>query len=269
MEIKHIIILGLILITSGCIEGLENTNTEDEQLPNKGLEIDEFMITDDNLRPGQNAVIRASFSNYHREIDINEVKIFNEGVHLEINKQSCTPSIENLEGARDGVIPSMECRWTVVAPDESALEGFRERNEPVKLRVSYNASVSNQRPLTVDFQDITDIENTETVSRSFSNDEISTTMTTESPVVQGSGNSIEIDVSGTGPGRVEGGYSFEYTPEELFDDCPDEGHPITGSDWREVCNLSSDSTGVLNLYFSTHYKYIKEPNLDITLVNRR
>lgn len=268
METKHLVILTVIILTSGCIEGL-NTSEDEEGLPNRGLEIQEFSISDSDLRPEQQAAITARFTNYHRDISVEEVKIFNEGVHLDVEKQGCTPSIDNLEGAREGVFPELECRWTVTAPDESALEGFRERSEPVKLRVAYEASVSNQRPLEVDFQDITEIENTNTVSRSFSNGEVSVELVTESPITQGSGNSIEMHVSGAGNGRIDGSYRFEYTPEEVFDDCPENGNPISGSEWREVCTLSSESTGVQNLFFSTHYKYVKEPNLDITLVNRR
>lgn len=267
METKYILILGLILATSGCVEELANSTNE--EVPNKGLELESFTITDNQLRPDQNAAIIASFTNYHREIEMNEVEIFNEGVHLDISKQGCTPSIENLEGAREGIFPEMECRWTVEAPGEEALSGFRERTEPVKMRVSYNATATNQEPLEVEFRDIAEIEHTSPVSQSFSNGEVDVNMITESPVVKNSGNSIELQVSGTGPGRIEGDYSFEYTPDGVFGNCPEKDRPVVGSEWNTVCTLSADSTGVQNLFFSTHYKYIKEPNLDITLVNRR
>ena len=265
METRLALILLLVIITSGCVDNVGNGQ---EQIPNRGLIIQDFSITDNTLRPEQNAIIRANFKNYHRYIEINEVSIFNEGPRLDVQKRGCTPNEEELEGARQGLYPEIECAWEVVAPKESEIGGFRERVEPVKLRLSYNASLVNQRPLRVGFQDVADIENTTVVSRSFSNDEISATMTTESPVAFTSGNSLELNVQNTGNGRIDGSYRFEYTPSDVFENCPSQENPIVGSEWNRVCDLSSDSTGTRNLFFTTYYKYIKEPNLDITIVNR-
>lgn len=248
------------------MENLDN-NEETEKMPNRGLEIQEFSITDNTLRPEQNAIITASLKNYHRDIDLDKLEIFNEGPHLEVDKQGCTPSEEELEGARTNIYPNIRCNWKITAPPGNEIEGFQQRTEPVKLRVSYEASVENRDALKVDFQDIEDIEHTRTVSRSFDNGEIQGSMTTESPVAFSSGNSIELTANNIGEGRIDGGYRFDYTP-DVFENCPDQGNPISGSNWREVCDLSSESTGVRNLYFTVHYKYIKEPNLDITIVNR-
>lgn len=267
MENKLVLMMLLfVVISSGCVDNVGNG--EEEQMPNRGLEIQDFSITDNTLRPQQNAVIRASFKNYHRYIEINDISIFNEGPHLDVQSRGCTPDEENLEGARQGLYPEMECVWEVKAPRGSEIDGFRERTEPVKLRLSYNASLANQRPLEVSFQDIADIRNTTVVSRSFSNDELSASMTTESPVAFTSGNSIEFNVQNTGDGRVEGAYRFEYAPSSVFENCPSQEKPIVGSEWNRVCDLSSESTGTRNLFFTTYYKYIKEPNLDITIVNR-
>lgn len=266
METRIALILLLIMLSSGCMENLGNG--EGEQMPNRGLVIQEFSITDDTLRPQQNAIIRSSFKNYHSYIRINNVSIFNEGPHLDVQKRGCTPSEDELEGAREGLYPEMECVWEVTAPEEGDIDGFRERTEPVKLRLSYNASLTNQRPLAVSFQDIADIENTTVRSRSFSNEELSASMTTESPVAYTSGNSVELNVQNVGNGRVEGAYRFEYTPRGVFENCPSQEKPIVGSEWNRVCDLSSESTGTRNLFFTTYYKYIKEPNLDITIVNR-
>jgi len=270
VETKTILFIGIILITSGCMENLDLDSSDESnsnQMPNRGLEIQEFTITDDTLRPEQNAMITASLKNYHREISIYEVEIFNEGPHLTVNKQGCTPSENNLEGARENIYPEMECSWEVEAPQESEIDGFRERTEPVKLRVSYEAPVENQEGLKVSFQEIEDIENTQTVSRSFDNGEVEASMTTESPVAASSGNTVELSASNSGDGRVDGGYEFSYSP-DVFENCPESDEPIGNNEWSSVCDLSSESTGTRNLFFTVDYKYIKEPNLDITLVNR-
>ncbi|MFP4038375.1 MAG: hypothetical protein ACLFTA_01170 [Candidatus Nanohaloarchaea archaeon] len=262
MEGKLLLILLVILITSGCIDGGE------KESPDKGLEIKEFSVTDNQLRPEQNAIITARFKNYHNFIEVNEISIFNEGPHLNVTKRGCTPDVDELEGAREDIYPEMECNWKVQAPPEEDLQGFRQRTEPLKLKASYNASLSSQKPLKVDFKDLEDIENTTTVSKSFSNNELKASMVTESPVAHSSGNSIELSVENAGVGRVEGPYRFEYTPENVFENCPKMERPVSGSSWRNICDLSSGSTGVRNLFFTTYYKYIKEPNLDITVVNR-
>ena len=267
METKHIIILTLILLTSGCVDQIGEPGQS--QAGQKGLEIEEFSITDDRLRPEQNAVITARFKNYHRDIEVHTVEIFNEGSNLDVSKNGCTPSIGELESARKNVYPEMQCTWTVKAPGQETLEGFRERSEPVKLRASYSGSLENKESLKAEFRSITDIEKTSRISRVFSNGEIEARMTTETPIAKNSGNSIELQVRNDGPGRIEGPYSFEYTPSSVFEGCDSEASPSIGSEWSTVCTLSSGSEGVRNLFFSTDYKYIKEPNLDITLVNRR
>lgn len=266
METKHILIISLIILTSGCTEISQDTGT---QVDTKGLEIESFTVSDDRLRPEQQAIIHADFKNYHSDIEVHEVEIFNEGANLDVSKNGCTPSISDLEGAREGVHPEMQCTWTVEAPEEDALEGFSERSEPVKLRVSYTGSLENRESLGVEFRDVTDIERTSTASRGFSNGEISAEMITETPIVQSTGNSIELKVENVGPGRVDGSYSFDFTPEEVFEGCDSDGEPQIDSEWSSVCTLSSESRGVQNLFFTTDYKYVKEPNLDITVVNRR
>ena len=270
METKTMLFIGILLITSGCMENLDLNNSDNsnsEQMPNRGLEIQEFTITDNTLRPEQNAMITASLKNHHEEISLEEVEIFNEGPHLTVEKRGCTPSESDLEGAQQNIYPKMECNWEVEAPSESEIDGFRERTEPVKLRVSYEASVENREALKVSFQDIEDIENTQTVSRSFENGEVEASMTTESPVAASSGNSVELSASNSGDGRIDGVYEFSYTP-DVFENCPESDEPIGNNDWSTVCDLSSESTGTRNLFFTVDYKYIKEPNLDITLVNR-
>lgn len=245
----------------------EGENQVDE-MPNRGLELQEFTVTDNRLRPEQSARITARMKNYHREIDLREVEIFNSGPYLEVEERDCSPSISELEGARQGIYPEIRCNWDVNAASSSDLGGFRERTEPVKLRISYNASVENQKALKADFRDIENIDETERISRSFDNGEVEGSMTTESPIAASSGNSIELSTRNVGEGRIDGSYRFSYTPQSFGENCPPSGNPIATSDWESICTLTSDSTGVRNLFFTIDYKYIKEPNLDITIVNR-
>jgi len=259
-----IIIILAIVISSGCIE-----NGSDEELPNRGLEIEEFTITDSELRPNQNAVIRATLRNYHEWIDIQTADIVNEGDNLNVDKQGCTPDPEDLDGAQHGSVPTMQCTWTVEAPSEEDMtSGFESRSEPVQLRLAYNASITNMDAMQIDFQDNADIDYTETISKSFSNNEISVHMTTDSPVASESGSSMEFEIMGEGPGRISEGYWLEYEPPELFEDCDTEREPISGSEARFVCTIQSDTTGVENVFPTIYYKYVKEPNLDITVVRR-
>ncbi len=258
-----VLIVVAILLLSGCID------EQEDELPNRGLEIEEFSVTDSELRPGQNAVIRGTFRNYHEWIDVETVEIVNQGDNLDVSKQGCTPEPEDLSGAQQGSIPTMQCTWTVNAPSESELSGgFESRSEPVQLRLGYNASITNMDALQVDFQDVSDIESTESVSSSFSNNEVSVQMNTDSPVASDSGSSMEFEISGEGPGRISEGYWLEYEPSDVFENCDTEREPISGSDAAFVCTIESDSTGVENIFSSIYYKYVKEPTLDITVVNR-
>ncbi len=262
MSKLFIVVLIGILLLSGCID------ESDDELPNRGLEIEEFTITDSELRPDQNAVIRGTFRNYHEWIDVETVEIVNQGDNLDVSKQGCTPDPDELEGARQGSVPTMQCTWTVNAPSEDELpSGFESRSEPVQLRLGYNASVTNSDALPVDFQDSSDIDATESVSRSFSNDEVSVSMDTDSPIASGSGGSIEFEINGEGPGRISEGYWMEYEPSDVFEDCDTERQPISGEEARFTCSIDSDTAGVENTFASIYYKYVKEPNLDITVVS--
>ena len=241
----------------------------DQELPNQGLVIDDFSVTDNQLRPEQQAVVRADFTNYHEEINVQNVTL-EPGTRLSLNRQGCSPEPEELEGARNGITPTMSCTWTVEAPEGGAGAYEGGVTESLQLRAEYEASMENQEPLRLDFRPATDIESTSIVSQSSSNGEVSLSLTADNPVAMNAGTGLEIVADNDGHGRLVDGFSFDFEPESLFDDC-ESGRTEEGlQDDRVnfVCTLSSGNEGVENVFVSTDYKYVKSPVLDITIVNR-
>ena len=268
MDKKLLLVFGLIIITSGCLDQAGLNGGEQEELPNRGLVIEDYSITDEQLRPEQQAVIRAEFRNYHREIDVQKVELTNYGTLLSVERQGCTPEIGELEEATERVQPRMECSWRVEAPGESELEGFEERREPVQMRVEYEASL-NSEPLNLDFRPVEDVTSTAVASTSSSNGEVSLDIAADSPATLSSGTALEVVANNDGPGRLPDGYSFDFEPRRLFEDCEDgrKEEGLQGDEVNFVCSLTPDSEGTTNVFVSTDYKYVKEPTLDITLVN--
>ena len=268
MDNRILLFLGIIAVTSGCIDELNLDN--DGELPNGGLELESFTVSDQELRPNQQAVIRAEFRNYHRNIDVESVELANVGTLLSTESQGCTPNIEDLEGAQEGIQPTMACTWVVEAPEEDDLEGFNEHREPVQMRVEYRASMENTNPLRVDFKPVEEVEATNVVSQSSSNGEISLRLASDNPATLQSGTDLEVIADNDGPGRLPEGFSFNFEPRRLFSDCED-GRSEEGLQDDEVnflCSVTADSEGTNNIFVSADYKYVKEPTLDITLVNR-
>ena len=268
MDKKILLIFGLVILTSGCLEQPGLNGGQQEELPNRGLVIDDYSITDNELRPNQQAVIRAQFTNYHREIDIDSVELANYGTLLSIDRQGCTPEIGELEDANERIQPRMECTWTVEAPGERELEGFQEKPEPVQMRVEYDASMESE-PLRIGFRPVEDVTSTSIASTSTSNGEVSLDIAADSPATLSSGTTLEVVANNNGPGRLPNGYSFNFEPGRLFDDCEDgkKEEGLQSDEVNFVCSLTTDSEGTTNVFVSTDYKYVKEPTLDITLVN--
>lgn len=269
METKILLLIGLIAITSGCLEGINNGNSNVEELPNKGLVIEDFTVTDQELRPEQQAVVRADFKNYHEEINVQNIEL-QPGTRLEVDSQGCNPNPSELEGAQNGIAPTMSCTWTVKAPERNAGSYPGPVTESLQLRAEYMASMENQEPMRLEFTSATEIESTSIVSQSSSNGEISLSLTADNPIAMNAGTGLEIVADNNGPGRLPEGFSFDFEPESLFDDCEsgrtEEG--LQGDRVNFVCTLSSSNQGVRNVFVSTDYKYIKSPVLDITIVNR-
>jgi hypothetical protein len=254
----------LILVTSGCING----GSTDDELPNRGLVMDDFSISDSELRTGQEANLIAKFTNYHTSIRNLEMSVVNTG-SLEVQDRSCSPGLSELENATRGYTPQIKCIWTVEAPDENVLEGFNSMNQPVQLIVSYKGSLKNKRSFNVQFKESDEIESTQTISKSFSNGEIGADILVDSPVNADSGTVLEINLGNEGDGEVGESYEIEYNPSNLFSsNCPVNPEPVEESSWSGTCLLKG-SPGSKSLFFTIHYKYTQTEQLGITIVNRQ
>ncbi|MFO7794144.1 MAG: hypothetical protein R6V35_04180 [Candidatus Nanohaloarchaea archaeon] len=270
METKILLLIGIIVITSGCLDQINNGNNNNQELPNRGLVIEDFTVTDQELRPEQQAVVRADFKNYHEEIDVQNIEL-QPGTRLDVSSEGCSPEPSELEGAGNGIAPTMSCTWTVEAPQEGDADVYQGGvSESLQLRAEYEASMENQEPMKLDFSPATDIESTSIVSQSSSNGEISLSLTADNPIAMNAGTGLEVVADNDGPGRLPEGFSFEFEPERLFDDCEsgrtEEG--LQNDRVNFVCTLSSSNQGVQNVFVSTDYKYIKSPVIDITIVDR-
>jgi hypothetical protein len=266
LETKLYIILGLLLVTSGCLNGGRDDQGE---LPNKGLVIDEFSVSDNELRTGQQANIQATLSNYHRNLENLEINIGNTNT-LDVSDGDCNPDPSDLRDASGSFAPKITCTWTVEAPGEDVMEGFPEKKESLLMRITYDATLSNRNSFNVEFKEGSEIESTQTVSKSFSNGEVSADVIVDQPVNADTGTPLEMNIRGTGNGRVKGNYEIGYEPSSVFkNECPEIGRPISGSKWEGVCNLQGSAGNTRSLFFTIHYKYTKAPNLDITIVNRQ
>ncbi len=259
----------------------ENPGDNSEDSSERSVEIEEFSVSDSDLTPGQTASVTLRVRNYNSEpVEMNEVSLYNTGFLTVQNadeswEERCSP--DELEAMKEEVAPQMECNWVIEAPSESELTGFESKSVTMKLNLDYNATLSNsQAPLKIDFRPLSDIENTGTVSHTYSNGEVEMQVETESPVAIEQGTFIEFVIEPKGEGRVASDYYMDYSPEALFNEpavenrCPRQIDPVLENRGEFSCMVkpSSGSSTVRNLIFSTSYKYVKSPNLDIEVVNQ-
>ncbi|MFB6209628.1 MAG: hypothetical protein ABEJ56_05855 [Candidatus Nanohaloarchaea archaeon] len=269
---EKLLILAIAVTASGCI----HSSVEDPasiKKPGTGsssasgdLKVETFRVSDSTLSPGQNGIITVNLKNYHKSpVSIKQISLYNTGV-LEVEKLGCSP--EQIKQATEGFRPGMECRWRVSMPSREQ-GAFESRTIPVKLNLVYTAELSNSgSPIKVHVKPLEEIDRVSEVRKSFSNGEVKMKVETESHVpVQGT-RTVEITASNVGPGRVDGGYTFDYTPSTLLSDCPAEPEPVVQQKVTFSCDLKGDSEATRNLVFSTSYKYVKAPTLDIEVVTK-
>jgi len=234
-----------------------------------GLQVETLDISDSTVNSGQTALITLELKNYHRqEIAIDDISLYNTGI-LETEKQGCNPPPSRLETARKDYIPEMRCRWTVQVP-EKEIENFNSKTVPVKLNLAYQSQLSNSdNPIKVHFQPLEDIEQKNEVRETYSNKEVSLQIETGSPI-QFEGSTVTITANNAGNGRVDSDYSFDYSPSTVFPDCPQQKEPLIEQEVQFACSIDpqTDSSLTRNLIVSTSYKYVKEPTLDVEVVNR-
>lgn len=274
-------------VASGCAgvsDVLPNENSDEsepEQLPGRGLEVNSFTISDETLSPGQTAEVTLEMQNYHREdLDLDEIQLVNTGL-LEPSEKQCSPDEEDLERATEDLNPIIECTWSVDAPNEEDIGGFSQRSASMTADIEYETAIENYQPLEVEFTDLESIESTDERTISFSNGEAEVEASVESPVAFGEEKTLSYNIRRAGDGRLEDTMEFEYSPVEVFDlngdesvsgddgECPAEDDIVLGSGLDFECGISLEGSGTetRNLYFTAYYKYVQSPSLSITIVN--
>lgn len=282
MDRKLVGLLLTVIVASGCALPQQQSNGDNQgnQGPDlaedRGLKIEAFRTTDETLRPSQPAVINLRLKNYHTaDINITDIRIYNEGL-LNVSNKRCNPSPENLDSASGGNYPEMKCQWDLEAPEEDAYGSFKSKPASMNLHLEYESSLTNQKPFKVEFKPLDEINTSSDLGKTFSNSEVSMSVSTENPVPMDSGRNIHISAHELGKGRLASGtnYTFRFTPDTIFgSDCQREDAPIVGKEVEFSCHIGGEDKdvqrGTRNLIFSTYYKYVKEPVLNIKLVNKQ
>lgn len=277
MEAKLIVLLALAVVISGCADNSDEVSDLGAS-SGKGLEIVNLGVADETLTPGQQTTLTLTLKNYHtQEIELEDVSVFNDGQMIlgddgtETNEDKiadCDP--EELQKAQQGIAPEMECTWTLKAPSKDDLGAFKSKPMPVNVKIAYDSSIINSEPLKLQFRSISDIDSTVPVTKTFSNGEVEVSMEVEKPASFG-GKIMYYTVRNSGPGTVEGGYTFDYNPESVFEDCIDNHQqktPVIDSTVEFSCQVQQDTESIRNLFTSVSYKYVKTPTVDIEVVSR-
>lgn len=265
METKLLIIMAGIIVASGCAhEEVDSPTPPGGSESSKGLVVSEFRVADQQMTPGQESVIRLRLKNYHTQsIEIQDISLYNTGF-LEVENNGCSP--ESIQPSRKNFAPEMECSWTVKAPEE--LDGFESKSVTLQLNLAYSSNLDNkQSPMKVQFKPLQQIEKRDQITHSFTNKEVKTTVSYEDPVPM-EGGMIEFEFESAGVGRITSDYSISYQPSQVLDDCQNQVESIVGQRAGFTCKImpDADSASQRNLVFSTSYKYVKSPSLDIEVV---
>lgn len=270
METTRIaILMALTIAVSGCADLNGGNTTEpgtETQAPGKGLEITELRVSDNTLRSGQQATILVTLKNYHTEdITITDKEFINTGL-LEVTDRSCSPN--TMKSAQQDIKPEMECTWDVKVPERVQLD-VEQKPQSMNFYLQYNSSLTIVDPLKLTFKPFEQINSTRQIKKTFSNGEVRGTMSVEDPSTL-NGRQVDFSVESIGDGRVTSPYRFEYFPKnpQVFENCPSQDEPVVGEKLEFSClaDVDRDQTTTRNIYFSTYYKYAKDPKLNINIV---
>jgi hypothetical protein len=259
--VNHKLVLLIIfgLIASGCASNSSSTS-------GKGLVVKDFSISDNTLMPDQEANIQVLIANYNKNpTEIETLEIFNEGA-LTVTDKSC--SSEDIKPAREGLVPEMECSWSIKAPSKDYVKGFESKPAPIKLKLAYNTSFDTKEPLKINYKELSDIENSGETSVTNGNGVIEINVKGQTPTDKSNPNPLEFKISNVGSGRLDKPYEISYDPSDLLSDCPNEEEPVLENTAKFTCTPDTGSTGVKNMFLTTSYKYIKTKNLNIKVVNQ-
>lgn len=256
MDAKLLTLLLIVLATTACAQDQSNTG--------EGFETEEFSVTDSELRPNQETIIEVTITNFNTgesRLDSDNIELFNTG-QLEIKNKNCNP--DEIGSAREELKPKIRCTWNVKAPGEDFIRGFESKPIPFNLMYEFDSSLESEKPLTVDVSSDPS-KSTETVSKQFSNNDIEISMETVNPVPVDGKRNLNIGVEEIGSGNLKSGFNFTYTPEELFENCPEESEPIDSGTSFD-CDLNANSEGSRKAFFSTSYKYERVLSKSIEVV---
>jgi hypothetical protein len=257
MDVKAVLTIFLILLTTACVD--------DSTTSGEGFVTETLSISDTELRPDQETIVELEVVNYNTgdsQLKSEDIEIFNSG-QLEVKEKSCTPS--EIGSAREGLSPKMRCTWNLKAPGEEFVKGFDSKPLSFNLRYNFSNSLESEEPLTVEVNS-DPAESTETVTKEFSNNDISVKLETVSPVPSDGSRSFDIEIEKTGSGNLKSDYSLDYSPENLFENCPTKSEPINGKT-NLACRIESDTEGSRKAFISTSYKYERILSKSIEVVN--
>jgi hypothetical protein len=256
---KILILLLVAMTASGCIHETKTSS-------GNGVKVEAFSATDKTLTPNQQTTVEMEVTNYNdapTELRAEDIELFNTG-QLEVIEKRCTPT--SIDSSQDGFSPTMRCVWTVQAPGEDFVQGFESKPLSFEASIGYASTLENSEAVKVEFQPLQEIQQSGEYSRTVGNGDIRMSLSGGTPVAVESTSTMTVNVRNIGPGDIQGDYSFEYTPGEIFS-CPGSEEPIEG-EVRFSCELSAGSTGTRNLFVSTSYKYEKTPGTKIEVVNK-
>jgi hypothetical protein len=279
---KLIPLIALVIIVSGCTDLIQTDSSPEgvEPDPGAGLEITKLSAEDTTLRAGQGQLgqrteITLQLTNHHSKDIDPEISLANTGL-LRADDGDTGPDAfdiqcnqDSLAAVQEEIVDQMECTWAVNAPNQSVMGPFGEQSSSMSVVIDYESQIANQEPLTVRFLPRNEIADSNPVERKFSNNEVQMTIRTDNPSArEPEHNRFEISLANAGSGHVgESGYDISYQPDIMVDECPgDNAKGRIGSEFTETCSFDVSSSATRNIFLSAEYKYQKQQNLPITLV---
>ncbi|QGA80797.1 hypothetical protein [Candidatus Nanohalobium constans] len=263
MDNKIILTAILALAASGC---MDSTNPGGGS--GNGIQVEKFSITDDTLNPNQKTVIEAKIRNYNKApttLNSENITLFNTGqLKVQEDSKNCNP--KKISNSDQDINPVIRCTWNVEAPGKSFIEGFDSKPLSVKLQIRYSSTVENNQPLKINFQNMSEIKESSPIKTTASNNDLKMSIETQTPSPVTTPETLTVKTANTGVGSIKGKIKIKCSPEKLFSECPQEKTPIQDQT-RFNLNAETELTGTQNIFISTHYKYEKNPNLDIEVVN--
>lgn len=271
METRIFLAVVAVAVASGCVSPIDNGISPGGSSSSGGLQVVKFDSADHTLTPGQETRVSLRLKNAHPHgVDFSDISLYNTGF-LEVEEKSVEKrcSSTDLQPAREGFQPEMECSWTIKAPEENS--GFESRSITFSANIEYESKVSNSKqPFKVTFKENSKIRKRQQLSHTFSNSEVKMRISTENPLPR-EGALLDISLSSTGSGRVASDYTVSYSPESVFPGCLEDKKKmerIEDDDTDFSCEIvpGTAGTSTRNLIISTSYKYVKSPSLGIEVV---